>query len=247
MANSEIPSVILLFSSSLETVSGHLNDVLRGQSRLSIGSDQVPAKGSFIALWDGLELDCQLADGPANLVVENRVFTTAANSSFQSSISISLSEKLRGGNRVAPIWSGLLEMAAYLADALSAECVYWSPSGNLIESGYFKDAIQSFVDGGAFPALALVRFDTSKEWVTSSTGLDWFSGQEIAASHPQLSARDAMYRLVRIAHDMAMIGPYENESQLDGLIEGERLSMKSEGQSGVVHIRISSTTDALLH
>jgi hypothetical protein len=52
MANSEIPSVILLFSSSLETVSGHLNDVLRGQSRLSIGSDQVPAKGSFIALMD---------------------------------------------------------------------------------------------------------------------------------------------------------------------------------------------------
>jgi hypothetical protein len=103
------------------------------------------------------------------------------------------------------------------ADALGAKCVYWSPSGNLIESGYFKDAIQSFVDGGAFPALALVRFDSSKEWVTRSTGLDWFSGQEIDASHPQLSARDAMYRLVRIAHDMAMIGPYENESQLDGL------------------------------
>lgn len=239
MANADLSPLILLFSDDTGTVLSRLNEAKTALSRMIIEAKPSPFHGSFVTLWDGLELDCKLSHVPNNLSVENRVFTSADPASFQSAISISLGEKLHGGNRIAPIWSGMLEMGAVLAEALGAACIYWSPAANLIDAAYFKTAIGEFVQGGAFPSLALVRFETLPDNMIKTAGLDWFSGQEIVASHLQLTTRDAMYRLVRIAHDMAMVGPYKDDTQFEGLLDGEQLFIAADEQLAKVNIRNS--------
>lgn len=247
MANADLSPLILLFSDDTGTLLSRLNEAKTALSRMTVEAKSSPLNGSFVALWDGLELDCKLTIVPNNLSVENRVFTSADPASFRSAISISLGEKLQGGNQIAPIWSGMLEMGAVLAEALGAACIYWSPAANLIDAAYFKTAIGEFVQGGAFPSLALVRFEILPDAIIETAGLDWFSGQEIVASHQQLPTRDAMYRLVRIAHDIAMVGPYKVDTQLEGLLDGEQLLIAPEEQLAKVDIRISSKADALLH
>ena len=136
------------------------------------------------------------------------VFFEPQLSVMRTILSVSLSEHLEGGARVAPVAQALLAFGARLATTLSADAVVWNPGKLLSQPAFFVDSVESYVNGGVFPVLVAVDFEYSDdECRLRSTGLSWFSGQEIELSGANLRGQDLTRRGVRLVHDIAVNGP----------------------------------------
>lgn len=114
-------------------------------------------------------------------------------------LSLAPGPHLAGAENLLPV----VQVAASLLLALSTlpglVAIGWVPAGNLVSPRWFVDAVQPWLDGGPFPALALAGLKRGAESVTSS-GLRFFTGQEFElhtqGGRPNESHARAAVRLI---------------------------------------------------
>ena len=137
-----------------------------------------------------------------------------------------------------PVVAGLLSLGAEICDNLPVRLVHWWPSELANGPAFFGEAVRDYANGGAFPALSLVRFEKSGASTITTNGLDWFVRQEIAFDTAGLDEASVVKRLVRLLHDIVENGPLMDEMLVDGLQAGERLQLLPSDDGHLVYAKL---------
>ena len=185
------------------------------------------AAGPFEVTVDGIRYRVAITADVPELGAFHRIFCHTDTSKIQAAVSIELNDHVAGGQFVPPIAAGYLSLIDQMATALQAGVVLWSPANLLIDAAYFGESVRSYLDGGPFPVLATVAFDSSDSNGTLKTrGLHWFAGQEfdLETQDKSLSVGQLVRRAVRLVHDIATRGPVLLDQQVadldsDGIIQ----------------------------
>jgi hypothetical protein len=159
-------------------------------------------------------------------------------------LSVNLTQDLAGGESVAPIVKALLVFGARVARQLSAQAVMWTPAKIISAPAFFAENVGNYAKGEIFPVLVTVDFDYADEERTLRTsGLAWFSGQEIELSGGGLHGQDLVRRAVRLVHDIGTNGAVVAHQQVPDLDADKVIDMVLQPDSNVLRCEISSKTD----
>lgn len=137
---------------------------------------------------------------------------------------------LAGAANAMPVVRTLLRLAAVLTtqwrEALGA---LWWPADSVMRRELFVSAIESWIGGGAFPALGLTGVVERPGGVLASDGLAFFTGQELALDAALGGDRVAATRLlVRLIDRLVGHPPLEGETAIS-LDDGRRLRLVGQG------------------
>jgi hypothetical protein len=196
-------------------------------------------------ITDGMvfELDLFSEEETENILNQNcgaTLFGTAAEKG-SAGIGLWLGEHLENGRHLPSINRALLKVAKILGQAVSATHICWHPARQSIDFGHFEEAVDDYLAGGPTPILIQIAITKNTDSALQTQGLSYFSNQEITlAETPNLSESEALKRLVRISHDIAINGKIDNVLEVDGLDKGERITFKPSRDSSELAIKISA-------
>lgn len=103
---------------------------------------------------------------------------------------------IAAGAALLPIVKAMTGLAALLAQNLPVKAICWHPAHIWMDPGYFVRIVQSWLDGGAFPALGLMAVGPGGEGDIRSSGLAHFTGQEVLVER---SPEEPVSELVKLA------------------------------------------------
>ena len=237
--------LVLLFDQPLADMRQQLHTLVDSSSDLSIemSSDQssLSAKvqqGSvgFDVIWTEAEpvLSGYRSVFLGNLIPEKSVL-----------LSVNLTEDLVGGERVAPIAKALLVFGARIARQLPVKAVMWTPAKIISEPAFFAENVENYARGEVFPVLVTVDFDyEDEERSLRSSGLAWFSSQEIELSGGGLHGQDLVRRAVRLVHDIATNGAVVAHQLVPDLDTDKLIELRPQPEGDVLRCEILSKTDS---
>lgn len=197
----------------------------------------------FEVNYCGARFLCEITQSDGNHVGLKQIMLNADFPAVRSAIELNFSATVATDPPVLPIVTGLLSVGAKLAEFLELSAVVWRPAKLASGPDFFIRSIGSFASGGAFPALSLVRFINEGAGAIRTSGLSWFSGQEIEFEMSGLDEKAAMRRIVRVVHDIAVNGPVVEEVEVGGLEPNEKLHISLSAGRSLVRVGISSNTD----
>ncbi|MFK7841752.1 MAG: hypothetical protein AB8B54_05760 [Sphingorhabdus sp.] len=118
----------------------------------------------------------------------------------------------------------LLLLGKWIGESLGATAAAWMPSRRLANFQYFTESVEEYLVDGSFPALFQTSFLETEDGSLVTTGLRYFSGQEIhLTAPPDYSKTEVTERMVRIIDDMVNHGKIDNPARSDGMVQGETL------------------------
>jgi hypothetical protein len=119
----------------------------------------------------------------------------------------------------------------------------WHPANIVSGFSYFSEAVIDYMSGGAFPVLALVNFKAEDDGTINSRGLALLSGQELQVASNDMGQSEAILRVARVAHDIAINGAVNKAVKLAGIVPDEILDLQPVPESGLLRMNIYSTAD----
>lgn len=238
--------LLLLLNCDSKTAIRRISKLIANDPLVHIYCDSLPAGPSWRVIYKGISFGFQVGSVPAHVAEYDAIFCSLDPSVSITGFSVGLDANVNGGERTAPIAASLLGLGAYLCKAVSPVAVAWNPGAIITDPAFFAEAVHDYVDGGVFPALAVIGFAfSSDDEVVRTSGLSWFSGQELELRGKDLGRADLARRAVRLIHDIAVNGPIAAEQIVPDLTSGQRLILTpSEDKSSVVG-QIATESDAI--
>ena len=130
---------------------------------------------------------------------------------------------IAAGAALLPVVRVLMRLAAGLAAELPVRAVCWNPAQAWMDPNYFGRVMKHWLSGGPFPSLGLTALRRRDDGAVESSGLAFFTGQEICvAEHDEAAGSETMKLAARIIDKLVAHGPLERSETFAGL-EGERL------------------------
>jgi hypothetical protein len=199
-------------------------------------------------IYKALTFRLEVTQIPNDVAGYDRVFCSVEPASSMSMLAFDLDANLARGQKTAPIAAALLEIGAYFSARLGPSVIAWRPAKIASDPVYFREAVSDYVNGGAFPALAVIGFDFScDDRVLRTTGLDWFSGQELELTGNGLSKADLARRAVRLIHDIAVNGPMGGGDLVPDIASDGHITLSLSEDGAVVVGEICSDMDLVKH
>jgi len=144
-----------------------------------------------------------------------------------SAIGISIGDHIANGKHTSPVNRAILKLGQVIGQLLDANKIIWTPAGVIAGFEFYSDSVNQYLEGGPLPVLVQIRIDDKNDNTMETTGLQYFSDQEISIKSPaELSKPDQVKRLVRIAHDVATNGRVDSTIETNGLAENETISFQ---------------------
>ena len=138
-------------------------------------------------------------------------------------ISIVPGAHIAAGGALLPVVRVLMRLAAVLTTELPVRAVCWNPAQAWMEPKYFSRIMAHWLSGGPFPSLGLTALRRRDDGAVESSGLAYFTGQELCvAEHEEAAGSETMKLAARVIDKLVMHGPLERSETFAGL-EGERL------------------------
>ena len=192
-------------------------------------------------LHDGLTFDLGgLAPGPsAAFPAARHRFDLASLPAGQDFDAVVLrpGPHLAGAGNAMPVMRSLLDLACHLVrrfDDLAA--VIWPPANSATGRRFFESATTAWLEGGPFPALGLAAFDEASEGALESTGLAFWTGQELRIEAPLSADRVAATRLgIRVVNHLVLTGELVNDDRITAP-DGTRLLLRPSRNRAVVSV-----------
>lgn len=157
------------------------------------------------------------------------------------SIGVWLGDHLKSGKHMPTINRALLNVGKLVGQAVSATHIGWLPAHQSIDFEHFAVSVDDYLDGGPTPILLQIAIKKSDDQELRTLGLNYFANQEVVlVPAPGMIESEAIKRLVRICHDIAVNGRIETELETDGLHEGEKICFKPNADRSNLAITISS-------
>jgi hypothetical protein len=149
-------------------------------------------------------------------------------------ISLAPGAHIAAGGALMPVVRILIGLAANLALELPITAVCWDPAGSWMEPKYFGRIVVNWLSGGAFPALGLTCLRSRPDGVVESTGLAFFTGQELLVPERLGETKADTVKLAgRIVDHLVRYGPLDRADAFAGPA-GERLVI--EPSSDGLHV-----------
>jgi len=165
-----------------------------------------------------------------------------------SGIGIALGEHIISAKHSETINRALLQLTRCVGQSIKATAIVWRPAQLQIGFDYFTGATDHYIEGGPFPVLAQIAISKTAEGSFLTSGLSYFSGQEVTINTPAgYAPNEVVKRLVRIAHDIATNGKIKESMETDGFISGESLSLIPRQDGQLVEIVIVPNEPRQLH
>lgn len=121
---------------------------------------------------------------------------------------------LAGAGRLLPVIRVGVELVLDLARIGSPLAIGWIPARNAIAPSWFQKAAGPWLDGGPFPAMALVSFRHDADGAIGSTGLKFLIGQEFQLSGNGSGGREYLMKVaVRLVDWLVAHGPVSAPSE----------------------------------
>ncbi len=243
------PPLQILFRQSLAAVKEQLQtigaldgDIVADISRDRSGEGRALQFGSL-----GFEIEC--SDILPSYSGYRTVFFDPELSRMQTILSLSFGSHLAGGERVALIAQSLLTLGAKIGKLLCADAIVWNPGRLISDPAFFIETASSYADGGAFPVLVTVDLEyQNDERDLRSTGLCWFSGQEIELGGGGLHGQELTRRAVRLIHDIAINGPvngHQTVADIEDNLEIELIPPTGAGNTLQCRIQLKSDVEGI--
>jgi hypothetical protein len=235
------PGVSLLFAPGGRPSASEIERLLSGAAASEIAariSRRPPDDHGWLELLvSGLTFDLRgLAPGMAAAIPSvGPVYGLPADiDRFEfEAISLTPGGHIAAGGAMMPVVRMLVGLAANLALQLPITAVCWNPAQSWMEPRYFGRIAVSWLSGGSFPVLGLTGMRRGADGAFESTGLAYFTGQEMRLSgRPGESDADTVKLAGRIVDHLVRQGRLERpETQV--------------GPSGEV-LRLAPSRDARL-
>ncbi len=165
-----------------------------------------------------------------------------------SGIGIALGEHIKSAKHSETVNRALLQLGRYVGQSIKATAVIWRPAQLQIGFAYFIGATDHYIEGGPFPVLAQIAISKAADGSFLTSGLSYFSGQEVTINTPAgYAPNEVVKRLVRIAHDIATNGKVDKSIETEGFVSGEILSLVPREDGQVVEITIVPKEPRQLH
>ncbi len=234
--------VIGFYPDSFELSTLLQSDPIR--SELSFNTEKYAGFDRHEIIADGMAFELQLFSEAEtqNMLQQNSVttlFSSAAKPNARS-IGVWLGEHLISGKHLPSINRTLIRVAKLLGQSVSATHLGWLPAQQSIDFEHFEEAADDYLTGGPTPILFQIAITKSSDRIIETHGLSYFSDQEITLTiAPKMNESEAIKRLVRICHDITINGKIEQQIVVDGLVEGEKITLKPSSNLTSVAVSIS--------
>lgn len=130
---------------------------------------------------------------------------------------------IAAGGALLPVVRVLMRLAAVLTTELPVRAVCWNPAQAWMEPKYFSRIMAHWLSGGPFPSLGLTALRRRDDGAVESSGLAYFTGQELCvAEHDEAAGSETMKLAARVIDKLVAHGRLEKSETFAGL-EGERL------------------------
>jgi len=151
-------------------------------------------------------------------------------------VSLAPGAHLAGGGALLPMARMLIGLAARLARDLPVTAVCWNPACSWMAPRYFGRVVSNWLAGGVFPALGLTGVRRRKDGALESSGLAFFTGQELrvprrgeepGSETTQLAARiiDYLVRRGPLERREGVTGPTGEALILEPSPDGRRVTV----------------------
>jgi hypothetical protein len=239
--------LIVLFDQPLSEVKDRLQRLVEDSSDLQIETCSDQSLWSAKVQQGSISFDVVWSEEEPVLSGYRSVFFGPLAPGQSTLLSISLGKDLAGGERVAPVAKALLVFGARIARQLFAQAVMWTPAKIISDPSFFAENVENYAKGEVFPVLVTVDFDyEDEERKLRSSGLEWFSGQEIELAGGGLTGQDLVRRAVRLVHDIATNGAVVAHQLVPDIDVDRVIELTSVPDSNVLRCEICSKTDSTI-
>lgn len=205
--------LFLLFAAGGRPDRVALREALAGHGRGMVSFDpaSVPAPDAqswLELLYDGLTFDCLgLAPGPALALPARRHrlhLDAGGDDTALETMGLFPGPHCAAAAHTLPVVRAQLALGLALAGKFAGLAqVVWGPSATAMAPAFFLRAVEGWLGGGPFPALALVAYRLLDDGALASSGLAFFTGQELRIAVELASDPAAATRLAaRLIHEL---------------------------------------------
>lgn len=188
--------------------------------------------GSWLELLaDGLTFDCR-GLAPGNGMELPGPGPTVGMASFPGGEVVDLvpGPHLAQSAGLVPVLRVVAGLGAKLATLPGVRAVIWTPAGSWVEPSIYIRAVEDWLAGGAFPALALTALERLENGAIVSRGLGLIVGQELRLEPDhRVSAADLARIAVRLIHDLVLHGAVRQDSEFFGPADEQLLAVPVRG------------------
>jgi hypothetical protein len=242
-----VAPLVILFNQPLSELKRQFQSLVESSVDLLIEASVDQTNSSLKVQEGSLGFDVDWSDEPPSLSGYRPVFLAPSAPKALSALSIKLNADIAGGERVAPIARAMLAFGARIVRQLSAAAVIWTPAKIVSDPVFFAENVENYANGEVFPVLVTVDFDyADDEYTLHSTGLSWFSGQEIELRGGNLHGQELVRRAVRLVHDIGTNGAVTGAQQVADLDPDKIIDMQPQQQGDVLICEIHSKSDAIV-
>lgn len=151
-------------------------------------------------------------------------------------IELAAGRHLTGGEHLLPVVRTQMAIALELCELPGAVAVGWEPAGSLSSVAHFKDGVERWLDGGAFPGLGLTAIELADNGGLRSIGLAFFTGQELELSPELCADRSKGTKLaLRLIHELVESGRLEDRTEFAGP-QGEGLVLEPDKDGRTIRV-----------
>jgi hypothetical protein len=242
-----VAPLVILFDQPLSELKRKFQSLVDNSSDLLIEASVDQAHSSLKVQEGSVGFDVDWTEDPPALSGYRPVFLASSAPKALSALSIKLNADIAGGERVAPIAKAMLAFGARLVRQLSAAAVMWTPGKIVSDPVFFAENVENYAKGEVFPVLVTVDFDyENDERTLRSSGLAWFSGQEIKLHGGDLHGQELVRRAVRLVHDIGTNGAVTSPQRVPDLDPANTIDMVPVQEGDVLLCEICSKTDAIM-
>lgn len=237
-----VPLTLLLNGSATLADAG-LRSMLDSEADISLSQAGSVHGSTFEVVYRGATFRLTITPVTPDMKGFKKIFCNLDASVMGSAIELELSDHVAGGERVPAVMQALLGAARKLGTSLGAVGTIWHPANVVSGFDYFSEVVADYLNGGAFPVLALVNFKGGDNGTIETAGLSYVSGQELSITG-DMEKNEIMRRVVRVAHDIAVNGPIPVGTKLSGIEIDEVLEFGPSRDLGRIRLDITSNMDA---
>ncbi|WP_054109526.1 hypothetical protein [Novosphingobium sp. AAP83] len=180
-----------------------------------------PAEGAgwVEVLRDGLTFDLRGLSGSAPQAlptIEHSVGISIGHNNDLAALLICPGPHLSGAQRLLPVIRVAAALTGCLAKIAQPRAICWVPARNAVAPELFNRAVQPWLEGGPFPAIALASLQANESGAIATTGLKFLIGQEFTLSGSPGTSREHLARVaVRLIDWLVAHGPIAEARQVD--------------------------------
>ena len=157
----------------------------------------------------------------------------SANEPGLSAMTLSVGPHLAGAAHLLPVVRGAAALLGALAAIPAVRVIAWLPAACATRCDWFTGAVDAWIAGGPFPALALLALDRDAAGTLRSRGLAFLTGSEFRLTGcGQLPPDGAARIAIRLTDWLVAHGPVESAREV--VLDGVGALWLAPGNDGVI-------------